>query len=56
MNPVLFFWADQAVFGNTETAVQKLKYATFEGGFFNFSWAKNLLTLEITIFGLNMMV
>ena len=32
-------WADLAVFGSTETAEQKLKYATFELGFFNFSWA-----------------
>ena len=27
--------------GSTKTAEQKLKYATFEGGFFNFSWATN---------------
>ena len=33
-------WADRADLGSTETAEQKLKYATFEGGFFNFSGAK----------------
>ena len=35
-----FVWADWAVFGSAETAKQKLKYATFESTFFNFSWAK----------------
>ena len=33
-------WANRAVLGSTETAEQKLKYATFEDGFFNFSGAK----------------
>ena len=33
-------WADRADLGSTKTAEQKLKYATFEGGFFNFSGAK----------------
>ena len=33
-------WADRADFGSTKTAEQKLKYATFDGGFFNFSGAK----------------
>ena len=37
-----FVWADQAVFGNTETAVQKLKYATFEGGVSTFLGEKTL--------------
>ena len=36
MNLVVFscVWADRAVLGSTETAKQKLKYATFEGDFF----------------------
>ena len=39
MNLVFFFvWADWAVLGSTETTQQKVKYATFEGGFCNFSW------------------
>jgi hypothetical protein len=29
-----------ALLGSTETAWQKLKYAIFEGGVFNFSWEK----------------
>jgi hypothetical protein len=33
-------WANRADLGSTKTAKQKLKYATFEGGFFNFSGAK----------------
>ena len=33
-------WADRADLGSTETAEQKLNYATFEGVFFNFSGAK----------------
>ena len=33
-------WADRADLGSTETAEQNLKYATFEGVFFNFSGAK----------------
>jgi hypothetical protein len=28
-------WADRADLGSTKTAKQKLKYATFEGGFFS---------------------
>ena len=36
-------WADQADLGSTETAEQKLKYATFEGGFFSFSGSKKTL-------------
>ena len=28
-------WADRADFGSTKSAEQKLKYATFEGGFFS---------------------
>ena len=36
-------WADRADLGSTKTAEQKLKYATFEGGFFNFSGAKKVL-------------
>ena len=46
MNLVLFcFCADLTVLGITQTAKQKLNkvYATnFEGGFFLFSWAKNI--------------
>ena len=39
--PCTFFvWADWAVLGSTETAQQKVKYATFNGCFFNYSWAK----------------
>ena len=30
-------WADRADLGSTETAEQKLKYATCEGGFSSFS-------------------
>ena len=30
------FWADGADLGSTETAEQKLKYATFEGVFVSF--------------------
>ena len=30
-----FVWADRAVFGSTETAEPKLKYATFAGVFFS---------------------
>ena len=30
-------WADLAIFSSTETAEQKLKYATFEGVFVSFS-------------------
>ena len=33
-------WADRADLGSTETAEQKLNYATFEGGFFSFSGSK----------------
>ena len=33
-------WADRADMGTTKTAKQKLKYATFEGVFFNFSGAE----------------
>ena len=36
-------WADRADLGSTKTAKQKLKYATFEGGFFNFLGAKKVL-------------
>ena len=36
-------WTDRGDIGSTETAEQKLKYATFEGGFFNFSGAKKVL-------------
>ena len=36
-------WADRADLGSTKTAEQKLKYATFEGGFFKFSGAKKVL-------------
>jgi hypothetical protein len=39
----LIFWADLANLGMTKTAEQKLKYATFEGVFFNFSGAKKVL-------------
>jgi hypothetical protein len=34
-------WADWADLGNTKTAKQKLKYATFEASYFMFSWAEN---------------
>ena len=43
-------WADRADLGSTETAEQKLKYATFEGGFFNFSGAKKNFNLKKNIF------
>ena len=33
-------WADRADLGSTETAEQKLKYVTFEDGFFSFSGSK----------------
>ena len=33
-------WADLAVFGSTETAEQKLKYATFDRGFFQLFMSK----------------
>ena len=33
-------WTDRADMGTTKTAKQKLKYATFEGVFFNFSGAE----------------
>ena len=37
MNLLPFFvWADRAILGSTETVEQKLKYATFEGGFWTF--------------------
>ena len=36
-------WEDWADLGSTKSAEQKLKYATFEGGFFNFSGAKKAL-------------
>ena len=36
----MWVWADRADLGSTKTAEQKLKYATFEGNFFNFSGAK----------------
>ena len=38
-------WADRADLGSTETAKQKLKYATFDRGFFNLSWAKNIFKI-----------
>ena len=36
-------WADRADFGTTETAKQKLKYATFEGDFFRFQGQTKVL-------------
>ena len=36
-------WADQADLGSTETAKQKLKYATFEDSFFTFCRSKKVL-------------
>jgi len=42
-------WADRADLGSTKTAEQKLKYATFEGGFFNFSGAKKSFNFVLKI-------
>ena len=38
-------WADRAVLGSTETAEQKLKYATFEGVFSAFQGQKKVLII-----------
>ena len=38
-------WVDRADLGNTETAKQKLKYSTYEGVFFSFSWSKKSFSL-----------
>ena len=43
MKKLCKFWADLAVFGSTETAKQKLKYATFEGVFSVFQGQKDVL-------------
>ena len=40
-------WADWADLGNSKTAEQNLKYATFEFSFYMFSWAKNDFILFI---------
>ena len=38
-------WADWADLGSAKTAKLKLKYANFEGGFFNFSGANKKFNL-----------